>query len=159
MNLQLSITMSALKHIYCPLKIFDVFVMIYWRILCQLDTTAKECLFGYTAARRFEEKNRNLEYDLMSEGYLGQYLQAKSLHHYMAPKESASAIQTAETFMSIPGRSSSHPKAWQIITTLSSILLFTTKLNSKRAGTGRTPRPTSIAVAGSHTAWIHIRAA
>lgn len=102
--------MSALKHINCPLKRFDVLVMIYCRILCQLDTTAKECLLGHVAARCFEEKNQNLEYDLMSERQLGQYLQAKSSHHYTAPKEAATAIQTAETLLSIPG-SSSHPKA------------------------------------------------
>lgn len=146
MNLHLSKTMSALKHINCPLKRFDAFVMIYCRILCHLDTTAKECLLGHIAARCFEKKNQNLEYDLMSEGYIGQYLQAKSSHHYMTPKETATAIHTAETFLSIPG-SSSRP-----IITLSSILLFTMKLNPKRLGTGRKPRPTSSGAAGNHIA-------
>lgn len=130
------------------------FVMIYCRILCQLDTTAKECCLGHVATRCFEGKNQNLEYDLMSEGYLGQYLQAKSSHHYMAPKETATAIQTAETFLSIPV-SSSYPKAWQITITLSSILLFTMKWNPKKLETGRKPRQISLVVAGSHIAWIH----
>lgn len=120
--------------------------MICCRILCQLATTAKECLLGHTAASSFEEKNQNLEYDLMLEGYLGHHLQAKSSH------------QTAETSLSVPG-SSSHPKAWQIIITLSSVFLFTMKLNPKRPGTGRNPRPASIVIAGSHVAWNPIRPA
>lgn len=144
--------MSALKHLNCSLKRFDGFVMIYCRILCQLATTSKKCLRGHIAARCFQKKNQNLEYDLMSEGYLGQHLQ-KSSHHYMVPKETAPAIQTVETFLSIP-RSSSHTKAWQIIIALCSILLFLMKLNPKRPG-----RSTSIAVAGRDIVWVHIKPA
>lgn len=58
-DLQLSTVMSAIKPINSPLTRFAIFVMIYCRILCQLDTTSKQCLLGHIAARCFEEKNQN----------------------------------------------------------------------------------------------------
>lgn len=158
MDLQLSTITSAIKPINCPLMRFDVFVMIYCRILCQLDTISKQCLLWHIAPRCFEEKNQNIEYDPMSEGYLGQYLQAKSSNHYKAPKETTAAIQTAEIFLSIP-ESNSHPKAWQIIITLCSILPFSMKLSIKRPGAGGKPRATLMVVAKSHITWICTRPA
>lgn len=132
--------------------------MIYYRILCQLDTTSKQCLLGHIAPRCFEEKNQNTEYDPISEGYLGQYLQAKNSNHYKAPKETTAAIQTAEIFLSIP-ESNSHPKAWQIIINLCSILPFSMKLNIKRPRAGRKSRATSMVIAKSHITWICTRPA
>lgn len=128
--LQLSKTMSALKHIHCPFKRCHVFDKVAQQIMT-VGSYSKEVPVGFVSVRSFEEKNQNLEYELMSERYPRQYLQAKSSHHYMAPKETATAIQMAETFLSIP-ESSSHPKAWQIIITLSSILFLTTKLNPQK---------------------------
>lgn len=143
--------MSALKHMNCPLKRFDVFVMIYCRILCQLDTTAKECLLD-----ALKKRIRTLNMTSCQRGTKDNTFRQKAHIIIYGTKGNSYCNSNSWTLLSIPGRSS-HPKAWQIIITLSSILLFTSKLNSKRPETGR--KPTSIVVAGSHITWIHVRPA